>query len=167
MRKCVLPALIFAAVILLAGWVLSQDPRPLIRVYGLWSYENPPFWLQRLEQRREVRARIEAVGGWDALKQECVRLVQTNRDDAAFWARGGTNNPALPPAIAALRPMYVSVLPPNVVSIDLYGMGMTKHRGVANYELEIACGPERNPEPLRRYAARTYRKIRDGIFESY
>jgi hypothetical protein len=167
MKKWTSVSVVVVAGGLLAGWLIHQDPRPAIAVYRLSSGENPPFWLQRIEQRREVRARIEGVGGWEALKQECVRFVQTNRHDAAFWARGGTNNPALPPAIAALRPMYVSVFPPNDVSIDLYGMGMTKHRGIANYELAIACGPERNPEPLRHYGARTYRKIRDGIFESY
>jgi hypothetical protein len=127
-----------------------------------------PDWLRRIGQRREVYARVQAAGGWEALRSDCLLLLQANQvTNHYFWHRGQTNQPALPPAIAALQPMSIYAYSPGVVSISIFGMGETGHRGIPNYGLEVDCGPPINPDEPRLYPNRTYHKINGGIYENY
>jgi hypothetical protein len=149
------------------GWFVQQHPRPAIAIHGLFSMEEPPFWLQRLDHRQDVKERIQLAGGWDALKDDCSRLLQTNQSNNFFWYRGMTNQPALPAVIAALQPMFVEVYTPQIVDITLYGMGESGHRGVALYGLEIICGTLADPDEPKPHPNGTYRKMMDGVYEFY
>jgi hypothetical protein len=71
----------------------------------------PPTWAERRQQRQKVMERVQAVGGWDALKRDCLSLTESN--EAICWYRGN-NSFALPPALAALRPQSVDFVSPKL-----------------------------------------------------
>jgi len=167
MKKSKFILISLVALIFVVGLLIHWSPKRAIGIYHLFSMEEAPFWLQRLDQRQEVRTRVQSAGGWDVLRSDCSHLWQTNQDSHFFWNRWQTNQPALPPAIAALQPMFVEAYPPGVVDITLYGMGESRHRGIANYGLEVDCGQPMSPDEPRHYPARTYHKIADNIYENY
>jgi hypothetical protein len=169
MKKMKFILLGLATVVLVVGLLIHYNPKPAIRIHHLFSIEEPPYWLQRLNQRQDVRAKVQSAGGWNALRSDCSHLWQTNRDNPFYyWHRGMTNQTALPLAIATLQPMSVEVTPEGIVSIDLYGMGESRHRGIANYALEVYCGQPMNPEePKLKSGFATYHKIANNIYEAY
>jgi hypothetical protein len=168
MRKRILISVGLVAGLVFAGWLIQQNPRPAIAIHNLLSPEEPPFWLQRLEQRREVYARVQSSGGWEALKSDCLLLLQTNQNSKLFfWDKWETNQPVLPSAIGSLKPMFVQVYSPEIVTIQLYGMGESRHRGVAIYGLEVICAPSTNRDEPKLYPVATHRKIQDGVYEYY
>lgn len=156
----------------LLGWLALLNPKPTTVAFNLLTghdtHEQPPGWFQRIQQRREVRARVQSAGGWDALRSDCMRWLQENQDtNFVIWYRGQTNGPALPPAIAALKPRFINAFPPDQVDIDLFGSGEGPgHRGIANYGLEVICSP--NPPNQGKLCSNcTYRKIAKDIYERY
>ena len=36
----------------------------------------PPDWIERKTQRKLLQQRVEAVGGWDAVRQACITLAE-------------------------------------------------------------------------------------------
>jgi len=105
------------------GWFVQQHPKPAIAIHSLFSMEEPPFWLQRLDHRQAVKERVQLAGGWDVLRNDCSRLLKINQNNYFFWHRGLTNQPALPAAIAVLKPMFVEVYTPQIIDITLLILG--------------------------------------------
>jgi len=167
MKKWIFISIGLVVVLSLIAWLVQQKPGQAIAFYHLFSMEEPPFWLQRIEQRQEVRARVQAAGGWDAVRRECLQLWQTNQDGGMVWNKFQTNQPALPPALAALRPMFVNATSPGIIDITLYGMGETGHRGQAGYGLWVFCDVSTNLAEPRRYPNCTYHKLSDNVYEYY
>jgi hypothetical protein len=95
---------------------------------------NPSLWpppsVERRDQRHELLARVQTVGGWEAVRRGCEALV-TNYPDGLNWFPPCSNawvypNPQtephryyvtnidygpLPPAVAALRPREIEYYP--------------------------------------------------------
>ena len=151
----------------------------------------PPVWMKRRAQREEVLKRIEAVGGWAALKLECDAFARAhqNDEDEFRWYRDNTN--LLPQSIAALKPREVQFYPPSilrqfkseqsilwfgtniVVRIQVFGLHSTGGRGAPYLGIEVLCEPGltnycpqrlRSTRPLRYWR---YREVAAGIYECY
>lgn len=126
-------------------------------------YARPPFPVQREQQRKTVRERVQAAGGWEVLRRECESLF-TNGSRGFRWEpphhavvvpdpmhapsesyETNIDYGPLPPALASLRPQEVRAYAldeqPFIARIKLFGMHMTGTRGVPYYGLWIICGP--------------------------
>ena len=155
---------------------------------------RPPFPVQREQQRKLVRERVVAAGGWDVLRRECESLF-TNGSGSFRWVPPQrmvvvaypTNSPAtqyetnidygpLPPALASLRPQEIAGYAlddqPQIARIKLFGAHTTGTRGIPYYGLWIVCGPA--PEaftPKLDFGGATdtgeIKKIADAVFEVY
>ena len=152
--------------VLLIICVIQYGPRATIWVYNEFLGNNPPWWIQRVQQRREVYTRVRSAGGWEALSSDCLRLLQTNQD-GFVWFRGQTNQTVLPPAIAALQPKSVGTYSTNMLGISIFGTGSTHGRGVAEYALEVQLSSPAGTAPEHHYSKRTYSRIANDIYEAY
>ncbi|MGN6556013.1 MAG: hypothetical protein ACTHLW_20080 [Verrucomicrobiota bacterium] len=146
----------------------------------------PPDWIERRTQRRLILERIESVGGWNALKRECMTLVGQHTNEPFEWFRYGDTN-ALPPTLAALKPMEIRFYPPGifrgsqqdtsvpVVHIRIFGMPSTGGNASPYLGLEVVCSTNTGAyEPRRGYSGgvpgnrhSTFRKVAENVFEIY
>jgi hypothetical protein len=143
--------------------------------------------LSRHQQRKLVRDRIQAAGGWEALRQACEELARTNQGQVFHYSGYGNRGfTALPKSIAALQPQDVMYYDPvlqrakreetpiPVVCIKVFGAYSTQSRSRPYLELRVACGPlpdNFRPPPgwggsfyHRRWS---YRPLSERIFEIY
>ncbi len=112
----------------------------------LWPHELRPAWsVQRQEQRRAVRDRVTAAGGWDVLRRECVAAFGDKTTDYLRWIPRVHSESNVPPSIVQLRPQDVRVYAapgePTIVRIKLFGAHSTGARGIPYYGLWVVCGP--------------------------
>jgi hypothetical protein len=162
-------------------------PVGLFVIYFLWAYlpvAKPPNWIERRTQRQELIERVQSAGGWTALQQDCDTLVEHNREGAFFWFRGDTN--ALPPTIAALKPLEVRYYSPaalrgssdetkvSVVHIKIFGLHSTGGHSTPYFGLEVVSGTNADsyfPHPgsggVSGNHYDTYRKVTNRIYEIY
>ena len=110
------------------------------------NYYGPPVWVERLDQRKVVRARIHSVGGWQVLRNACSSLltqIEATSGSNYFRATGASSQ--LPPEISALKPMLVELREDGdgipVVVIKLFGLWSTGARKTPSYSLHVRCGP--------------------------
>ena len=147
---------------------------------GSW----PPQWWERRSERQEALQRVQAAGGWAALRSDCMLLAETNhferysRYGPLIW---GGHDEILPSAIVKLKPLRVFLYPPNsydvpplqknncpeiwVVHIMLFGWPDVNHRK-PYYGFDVICGTE--PafyQPTD--STRSARKVAEGIYEIY
>ena len=159
---------IFSILILL----LFFDPM----LINIW----PPHWLELKRQRETVQQRVQAAGGWDKLRQDCITFANTNQNDPVYWIRWDTNHVALPPALAAINPFrieyYSTKLTRTEVSalhIQIFGMHRTGGHDTPYYGLDILREPEpkdfqpQSADPRQHHSLLHYRKIAEGIYEVY
>jgi len=163
---------IFSVLVLL----LFFDPM----LFNIW----PPHWLELKRQRETVQERVQAAGGWEKLRQDCVTFANTNQNEPVFWIRWDTNHIALPSALAALKPQQIKYYSTNfhttpnwkqstepevsVVQIKIFGMHSTGGHDTPYYGLDVLREPEPKdykPQPVS--GRLQYRKIADGIYEVY
>ncbi len=149
----------------------------LIMPYRNPNYYGPPYWMVRREERQQVFERVEAAGGWSALRAACTNLVVQAKEEPGgylYWRRGATN--ALPPAFTALQPQLVEVSQDKdatpVVFIKFFGGWSTGARYTPSYSLHVRCGPTPQgfePEIFQRgnTVIGKSRLLTDSIFEIY
>jgi hypothetical protein len=95
----------------------------------------PPRSVERREQRAKVMERVQAAGGWDAIRRGCVSLAEQNAN--GFYSHYRDTN-GLPAAIVALKPMMVEHVPPNgCVCIRIFGMHRTGGHSTPYFGLEV------------------------------
>jgi hypothetical protein len=154
-------------------------------IYLVFKYillAAPPAWFVRRDQRKKVRERVEAAGGWRALQSACDGIVESNRESWFDW-RSYNNTNTLPPALTALQPMEVWYDPPkhvrgstsesefSVVHIRVFGMHRTGTWAIPYYGLELVSGTNTVHYVFRPELAAegnsydTCRKITNGIYE--
>ena len=138
----------------------------------------PMVWADRHDQRNIIRERIQLAGGWSELQQACAVLMEQHRQDGFNWFRGQTN--ALPPTLAALRPMQVDMLPPGpglpapVLRIKMFGQYSTGRMGTPYYGLVVMCRTDaapNEPMPALKYVSGIghdhFNRLTDRVFENY
>lgn len=144
----------------------------------------PPAWYERRTQRQKINERVQAAGGWEALRRDCITLAKTNENEIFRWARWVTNSPILPPAILALQPQEVyyvsskfhtgvpdeSQIP--IVVIKMFGSHSTGGHSTPFFGLEVVASPSRYdyaPNAGRVYGQwhTGYRKVSDGVYEVF
>ena len=143
----------------------------------LLPVSSGPSWAtQRKGQREVVRERVEAMGGWGALQQECAGLF-TNGQSEFLWPRSGFGAASnLPPSIAGLKPREVRAYPgPDgvpIVRIKLFGTHYAGGRSTPYYGLWVLCKPL--PEgyiPRMDFGGKTVTgqilRITNSVFEVY
>jgi hypothetical protein len=151
---------------------------------------HPPVWMERLIERRQDWKRVQAVGGWAALKRDCDALASKYKDDdfGFRWWNDDTNS--LPPTIAALKPRMVEFLSPKARQggreffDQWYGTNLVvriivvEDHSTGGHErpflgLDVLCEPGvTNYNPVRSLAWKPfehwkYRKIADDVYEFY
>lgn len=95
----------------------------------------PPRSIERRQQRATLMERVQAAGGWDAIRRDCVALAEQNTE--GFYSHFRATN-GLPAAIIALKPMLVEYAPPNgCVRIRIFGMHSTGGHSTPYLGLEV------------------------------
>ena len=132
----------------------------------------PPLSVERREQREKLMERVQAAGGWDAIRRDCIALAAQNTN--GFYSHFRDTN-GLPAAIVALKPMMVEYVPPEgCVRIRIFGMHSTGGHSTPYFGLEVACGT--NAESYRPQPAHggvsgnhydSYEQVADRIYEIY
>jgi hypothetical protein len=148
---------------------------------GLLVFIYGHYWpivdlMERSTQRRQVLERVQAAGGWDALRRDCALLASTNAGGFSWsWLRRDTNS--LPPAIGAMHPRRVEFYPNQInphVRIFIFGTHNTDGHDQPSLGLDVLCesgvtnytsADNLRSDIPRRYWE--YRKIADGIYEFY
>ena len=157
-------------------WLALGGVAAVIAGFLLPSNVRPPWPVQREEQRRIVHERVQAIGGWDALRQECVVAFGNFTTNNLLWPFHDYSGPNIPPAILQLRPREVRVWAypdePVIARIKLFGMHRTGARGIPYYGIWVVCSPApTNFTPRLDQHGVTItgktQKIADSIFEVY
>jgi hypothetical protein len=94
----------------------------------------PPISLERRAQRGELAERLQAAGGLDAVRRDCITLAEQHTN--GFRSQWHDTN--LPPAILALKPLIVEYAPQNgCVSMRIFGIYSTGGHSVPYFGLEV------------------------------
>jgi hypothetical protein len=175
-----------------SGWVFgifSGIFLALLALYCFWtlliSGAFPPAWYERRAQRQKLIERIQAAGGWEALRRDCIALAKTNENEIFRWARWVTNAPTLPPAIMALQPQevyYVSSkfhtgVPDEpqipIVRIKVFGMHSSGGHSTPYFGLDVVTTPSKvdySPNARRAVPGNghmDHRKLVEGVYEIF
>jgi len=95
----------------------------------------PPASVERREQRAKFMERVQAAGGWDAIRRDCIAFAAQNTN--GFYSHFRDTN-GLPAAIVALKPMIVEYVPPTgCMRIRIFGMHSTGGHSTPYFGLEV------------------------------
>lgn len=148
---------------------------------GAW----PPRWFERKQQRAQVLERVNAAGGWDVLRNECVDLMKAHQTNGFFWFHRNDTNIASS-TLLALKPQEVRFEPYDsrnsnnlVVEIKIFGMHSTGGHSTPAYWIFVLCNTNADttsyvPSIVQSDAGypyghprHHYRQITNNIFEIY
>lgn len=114
---------------ILLGLVLLLILFPSVAIW--W----PPVSVERRRQKEILTQRVEAAGGWDAVRRDCITFAGQNPN--GFYSHFMETN-GLPPAILALKPMLVQYVPAyGCVQIRIFGMHRTGGHSTPYFGLEV------------------------------
>jgi hypothetical protein len=119
-----------------ADFIILVSVVSFIAVFSSWySLWWPPPSIQRRSQRETLVERVQAAGGWDAVRRDCISFsLQHTNGFESHWR--DTNG--LPKAIAALRPLLVQYDPPHgCVNVRIFGIHSTGGHSTPYFGLEI------------------------------
>jgi len=143
---------------------------------GILTAWLPPT-IERKQQRKGVRQRIESAGGWDVLRRDCASLAEQYKDTGFHSGWHQTNG--LPPSLAILKPLTVECYQSkeasvSVVHVRVFGIHSTGGHSVPYFGLEVVCGPGHDrylPKPHSNVALgnrySTYSRVADSVYEIY
>ncbi len=95
----------------------------------------PPIPVERHIQREKLAERVQAAGGWDAVRRDCVVFAELHTN-GCFWPWDDTNS--LPSALAALKPLRVRYSPQyGCVSVRIFGEHSTGGHSTPYFGLEV------------------------------
>ena len=131
---------------------------------------------EKQNQREILASRVAQVGGWEALRSDCLSLIEKQGDDYFHWHKWSTNT--LPTSIAALKPWYVdyeSYKSPKVevIRIKVFGIHSTSGHSIPYLGLEVVTGPGSRdylPKPVEAVSGNAhakYNKVAEDIYETY
>jgi len=147
-------------------------------------------WLQI--ERQKMLERVQALGGWDVLRKDCVSLAEKSGSKSGYRIVSFIETNDLPAAIIALYPIAVGFFPPNfdgktsgswfndsdfpVVRIIVFNDYHTGFGGTDKppLGLDILCGKSTNAYNPHRLQSETpllkywsYQKITNDVYEFY
>ena len=95
----------------------------------------PPISVERRTQRKKIVELVQAAGGWDALRRDCVSFAEQHTNGfSSHWRQ--TND--LPKAIVALRPLTVQYEPEyGCIRMRIFGAHSTGGRSRPYFGLEV------------------------------
>jgi hypothetical protein len=155
--------------------------------YNNSLYFTQHKWLKI--ERQQMLERVQAVGGWDALRKDCISLATRCGNESGNWSDRDTNG--LPAAIIALKPRRVEFYPANfdkgkseiwfndsdvpIVRITIFSEFYTGPGGSDKPPMgfDILCETSTGQYNPQRLQAATplkywsYKKITDEIYEFY
>ncbi len=70
----------------------------------------PPISVERRSQREQLAERIQAAGGWDAVRRDCISFAEQHTNDI-YLSYSRLHDTNLPPAILALKPLSIEYAP--------------------------------------------------------
>jgi hypothetical protein len=133
----------------------------------------PPLSVERREQRTKTIERVQAAGGWEAIRRDCVGLAAQNTNGFHSY-RNSTN---LPPAILMLKPAMVDYYPKyGCVRIKIFGMHATGGHSRPYFGLDVETSTNNAGYPrsvgyggqgVRGNLHSVAEKVADGIYEIY
>jgi hypothetical protein len=160
---------ISARPVFLFSWLITIP----LSVFLFFLIHPSPLKLQK--EKRIAFERVQAAGGWEAIKRDCSLL--TNQSDGYFvWFRRSTNYADLPPAIAALKPFEVRSFTDerlHVPIVRIHVLGLTSTDDAwPHYGFWIICGETpADYKPKFDFSAMNFRGyarlITNSVFEIY
>ena len=95
----------------------------------------PPISVERRTQREKIVELVQAAGGWDALRRDCVSFAEQHTNGfSSHWRQ--TND--LPKAIVALRPLTVQFWPEyGCIRMRIFGTHSTGGHSRPYFGLEV------------------------------
>jgi hypothetical protein len=94
----------------------------------------PPISVERHSQRAQLAERVQAAGGWDAVRRDCISFAEQHTD--GFLSQWRDTN--LPPAILGLRPLTLEYQPQyGCVRIRIFGAHRTPAHCTPYFGLEV------------------------------
>lgn len=135
---------------------------------------------QRPQQRETVAKRVQAIGGWGALRTQCDRLLKEHPHEYLYYHKHGD---ALPASLAALSPQEVQAYPtepgagtpPRVLEIKFYGSHNTGGEYIPYYAVWVwgSATPPKYVGALQDYqdfgteqSRVKLTKLADGVYEA-
>ena len=144
-------------------------------VFGGLTIWWPPEWLEHRRQRAAMMARVQAAGGWDAVRRDCLALARQNTN--GFYSHPMLTTNGLPPALIKLGARYVQYYPAaGLVDIQIFGIHSTGGHSIPYFGLAVVTSGniERDrPRPSgpgrigRDYHNATIKPVAEGIYEIY
>jgi hypothetical protein len=139
--------------------------------FALFSNDTlPPAWYERHTQRRMAAERVQAAGGWDAIKRDCLRIAEEHPE--GFQSLRSTNE--LPPALVLLSPHEVQYHPADGrVTMRLFGIHSSGGPSTPYFGFEVltAAKQEGYQPAIARgvigYQHSNYHELAEGIYEIY
>ena len=150
----------------------------LLGILVFFGILNPEMWppasVERREQRAKIMVRVQAAGGWDAIRRDCMTFAAQNTN--GFYSHWRDTN-GLPPAIVTLKPMTVEYEPAyGCVCMRIFGMHSTGGHSTPYFGLEVDTssnsasynhGTGYNNGGVIGNHHSTAEKVADGIYEIY
>ena len=94
----------------------------------------PPISVERRSQREQLAERVQAAGGWDAIRRHCIGFAEQHTN--GFLSHWRDTN--LPPAILALKPLTVEYQPQyGCVRMRIFGAHRMPAHSSPYFGLEI------------------------------
>lgn len=123
----------------------------------------PPVFVERHSQRAKLAERVQAAGGWDAVRRDCIAFAAQNTN--GFYSHWRDTN--FPPAILALKPMIVKYAPQDgCISMWIFGIHSTGGHSTPYFGLEVDTST--NSAGYKHGGHHSVAKqVADGIYEVY
>jgi hypothetical protein len=132
----------------------------IIPAFLIWW---PPASVERHSQRAKLAERVQAAGGWEAVRRDCIAFAAQNTN--GFYSHWRDTN--LPPAILALKPMIVEYAPKvGCVSMRVFGINSTGGHSTPYFGLEVVTSTNR-ADYKHGGQHSVAKQVADGIYEVY
>jgi hypothetical protein len=121
------PGFVFVLLVIFIGSIFFS------RFIDWW----PPLSIERRSQREQLAERVQAVGGWDAIRRDCISFAEQHTNDICLpYSRSRDSD--LPPAILALRPLTIQYAPQyGCVRMRIFGAHSVGSHSRPYFGLEV------------------------------
>ena len=149
--------------------------RTLANLLGGGVQNDPPWPVQRVQQKKLAAARLNIIGGYPAL----YKAAREHFDNHIPYRRGqwrpGEAGAKMPKALATLRPRMITIedrkhYGADIVIVRLFGASSSGSRGIAFYGYMVVLDAAPGyipPRPMGENTTGVVNKLTDNIYEYY